>query len=149
MLSRLLKRKGRLSKPDDLRKHRLIHDTSIPGGGEHGAWERWLSSRGRQDMYRAHRGARFTLAELAMQAAIDGAGVVLGRVVLAEGDLAAGRLVRPFKTVLPLDVSYFLVRSNAAAPRQEIQCFRDWLFSSLKLSPLTRHSSPRSASRTA
>src|SRR3954453_21756584 len=42
----LLKRKGRLSKPDDLRKHRLIHDTSIPGGGEHGGWERWLTLAG-------------------------------------------------------------------------------------------------------
>jgi LysR family transcriptional regulator, glycine cleavage system transcriptional activator len=79
----------------------------------------------------ARRGARFTLAELAMQAAIDGAGVVLGRLVLAEADLAAGRLVRPFKTVLPLDVSYFLVRSEEATPRPEMLRFRDWLFNSL------------------
>ena len=70
--------------------------------------------------------------------AIDGVGVVLGRIVLAEGDLAAGRLVRPFKTVLPLDVSYFLVRSNATAPRPEILSFRNWLFSSLKQASLTR-----------
>jgi LysR family glycine cleavage system transcriptional activator len=89
----------------------------------------------------AHRGARFTLAELAMQAAIDGAGVALGRIALAEGDLAAGRLVRPFKTVLPLDVSYFLVRLDAGAPRQEILYFRDWLFSSLRQSPFARNSS--------
>ena len=82
----LLKRKGRLSKPDDLRKHRLIHDTSIPGAGEHGAWDRWLTLAGAKHVS-AERGARFTLAELAMQAAIDGAGVVLGRVVLAEADL--------------------------------------------------------------
>jgi LysR family glycine cleavage system transcriptional activator len=142
----LLRRKGRLKKPDDLRKHRLIHDTSIPGGGEQGGWERWLALAGAKQVS-AQRGARFTLAELAMQAAIDGAGVVLGRVVLAEGDLAAGRLVRPFKTVLPLDVSYFLVKSNAASPRQEIQCFRDWLFSSLKMSSFTLHPSPGTPSR--
>jgi DNA-binding transcriptional LysR family regulator len=82
--------------------------------------------------------SRFTLPELALQAAIDGAGVVLGRIVLAEADLAAGRLVRPFKTVLPLDVSYFLVRSKVAAPRQELRCFRDWLFGSLQNSSHTR-----------
>jgi LysR family glycine cleavage system transcriptional activator len=58
-----------------------------------------------------------------MQAAIDGAGVVLGRLVPAEGDLAAGRLVRPFSTTLPLDVSYFLVRPKAAAPRRQIRVF--------------------------
>jgi LysR family glycine cleavage system transcriptional activator len=143
----LLRRKGPLKKPDDLRKHRLIHDTSIPGGGEHAAWDRWLTLAGAKHVL-AHRGARFTLAELAMQAAIDGAGVVLGRIVLAEGDLAAGRLVRPFKTALPMDVSYFLVRSNATAPRQETVCFRDWLFSSLKQSPSIQRSS-RSASKIA
>ena len=142
----LLKRKGRLSKPDDLRKHRLIHDTSIPGAGEQRGWEQWLTFAGAKHVS-AYRGARFTLAELAMQAAIDGAGVVLGRVVLAEGDLAAGRLVRPFRTVLPLDVSYFLVRSKTSSLRQEIQCFRDWLFSSLKGSPFTQHFSRRSPSK--
>jgi len=34
----LLKRKGRLRTPDDLRKHRLVHDMSIPGGGDSAAW---------------------------------------------------------------------------------------------------------------
>jgi LysR family glycine cleavage system transcriptional activator len=57
---------------------------------------------------------------------------VLGRDVLAEGDLAAGRLVRPFKIALPLDVSYFLVRSNDTTPRPEILSFRNWLFRSLE-----------------
>ena len=66
-----------------------------------------------------------------MQAAIDGAGVVLGRVVLAEADVAAGRLVRPFKVELPLEVSYFLVTLNAGPPRREMQCFREWLFGSI------------------
>lgn len=83
------------------------------------------------------------MAELAMQAAIDGAGVVLGRTVLAEGDVAAGRLVRPFKTALPLDVSYFLVRPATSA-RQEIQCFREWLLSSVKGAPVVRTSRTRS-----
>jgi LysR family transcriptional regulator, glycine cleavage system transcriptional activator len=136
----LLKGKGRLKTPEDLRKHRLIHDTSIPGGGDYAAWERWLALAGAKHVS-ANRGAKFTLAELAMQAAIDGVGVVLGRVVLAEGDLAAGRLVRPFKIALPLDVSYFLVRSNATAPRPEILSFRNWLFSSLKQASLTRSQS--------
>jgi LysR family transcriptional regulator, glycine cleavage system transcriptional activator len=126
----LVKRKGPLKKPDDLRKHRLIHDTSIPGGGEHHAWEEWLRLAGAKTVS-AQRGIRFSLAELAMQAAIDGGGVVLGRVVLAEGDVAAGRLVRPFKIALPLKVSYFLVRLSAGPPRHEMECFREWLFGSL------------------
>ena len=133
----LIKRKGPLKKPDDLKGHRLIHDTSIPGGGEDGAWEQWLELAGAKAV-RPHRGVRFSLAELAMQAAIDGAGVVLGRVVLAEGDVAAGRLVSPFKIALPLDVSYFLVRPSASSARHEIQCFREWLLTALKASPTVR-----------
>jgi LysR family glycine cleavage system transcriptional activator len=130
---KILKGTGRLKTPDDLRKYRMIHDTSIPGQSEHSAWDKWLALAGAKHIS-ARRGVRFTLAELAMQAAIDGTGVVLGRLVLAEGDVAAGRLVRPFKAVLPLDVSYFLVRSEDGAPRPEMLRFRDWLFSWLKRS---------------
>ena len=69
-----------------------------------------------------------------MQAAIDGTGVVLGRMVLAERDLAAGRLVRPFKTLLPLDVRYFLVMPKASLRRNDVLAFREWLYSTLKRS---------------
>jgi DNA-binding transcriptional LysR family regulator len=73
----------------------------------------WQFARARH--LRATHGKKFTLAERAMQAAIDGLGVMLGRVVLAEGDLAARRLVRRLALALPQDVSYFLVWS---APRK-------------------------------
>jgi LysR family transcriptional regulator, glycine cleavage system transcriptional activator len=134
---KILKGKGRLKTPNELRKHRMIHDTSIPGQSEHSAWDKWLALAGAKHVS-ARRGVRFTLAELAMQAAIDGAGIVLGRLVLAEGDIAAGRLVRPFKTVLPLDVSYFLVRSEDAEPRPEMLRFRDWMFNSLRKPALNK-----------
>ena len=133
----LLKAKGGLRKPDDLSKHRLLHDTSIPGENERPSWERWLELAGAKNVS-AHRGTRFSLAELALQAAINGAGVVLGRLVLGEADLAAGRLVRPFKVILPLDVSYFLVMPKGTARRQEIQSFREWLHGAIKQSPFGR-----------
>lgn len=122
----LLEQKGGLKTPADLRKHRLIHDTSLPGDNEQSAWRRWLDFAGAEDVSHL-RGARFSLAELAMQAAIDGAGVVLGRIVLAEGDVASGRLVRPFDIVLPLDVQYFMVTPMKSPPRPDTLCFRDWI----------------------
>jgi LysR family glycine cleavage system transcriptional activator len=137
----LLETKGRLRKVDDLRKHRLLHDTSIPGDSEQSSWERWLNLAGARQVL-AHRGTRFSLADLAMQAAIDGAGVVLGRMVLAERDLAAGRLVRPFRVILPLDVSYFLVMPKGSMRRTEVQTFRDWLFATLRRSTLRRKRKP-------
>jgi len=78
----LVKPKGRLRSPGDLRKLKLIHDTSIPGDNEQSAWRRWLDLAGATAVPH-HRGLRFSLAELAMQAAIDGAGVVPVRTVPA------------------------------------------------------------------
>jgi LysR family glycine cleavage system transcriptional activator len=122
----LMKRNGRLRSPQDLRKHKLIHDTSIPGDGERSSWRRWLDFAGAEGVPH-HRGLRFSLAELAMQAAIDGAGVVLGRTVLAEADLALGRLVRPFNIVLPLDETYYLVFPKSGPLRCESIRFREWI----------------------
>lgn len=45
----LLQRQGPLRKPDDLRNHRLIHDTSIPDAGGK-AWEKWLKRAGAENV---------------------------------------------------------------------------------------------------
>ena len=122
-----------LRRPEDLKRFRLLHDTSIPGDGEPSPWTRWLALAGASQVS-TRAGTRFSLAEHALQAAIDGSGVVLGRLCLAERDLAAGRLVRPFKLALPLDVGYFLVMPKRRRERLEIQCFREWLFGAVKQS---------------
>jgi LysR family glycine cleavage system transcriptional activator len=135
---RLLTSKAGLKRPGDLSRHHLLHDTSIPGENERPSWVRWLYLAGANSVS-ARRGTRFGLAELAMQVAIDGSGVVLGRLALAESDLANGRLVRPFKPRLPLNVSYYLVMPKGSRDRQDVQCFRDWLFVSLKRFSLRRN----------
>jgi len=62
-----------------------------------------------------------------MQAAIDGAGVVPGRTVLAEADLASGRLVCPFDIVLPLEETYYLVFPKNGPLRRESTRLREWI----------------------
>jgi len=131
LCSPALVKKVPLRTPDDLQKHRLLHDTSIPGEHEQSAWVRWLNLA-HATQVQVRRGARFSLADLALQAAMDGAGVVMGRLTLAERDIAAGRLVQPFKIALPLDVRYFLVMEEASLSRPEVQAFRGWLFGELK-----------------
>lgn len=124
--SELLNGKHPLKTPDDLRHFRLLHDMSIPGGDGQLRWAQWLSTAGAVKV-NPNRGPRFSLAELAFQAAIDGGGVVLGRVALAADDVAAGRLVCPFDVMVPLDVSYFLVLPARNRDRAEIAAFRSWL----------------------
>lgn len=125
----LLRKNGKFKSVDDLKKYRLLHDVSIPGDSHRNSWLRWLEFAGAIGVPH-QRGTRFSLAELAMQAAIDGAGVVLGRVVLAERDIATGRLVRPFKIVMPLDEKYLLVMPKGPLG-PEAQRFRDWLHASI------------------
>jgi len=123
---KLVTPKRPLDSPSDLRHFRLIHDLSIPGQQDENGWAQWLALAGAAEV-NANRGTRFSLAELALQAAVDGAGVVLGRLALAGKDLLEGRLYRPFALVLPLDMSYFLVMPGKKQERPELQSFKIWL----------------------
>ena len=78
-----------LKSPADLQHHTLIHDDFQID------WTMWLSSAGVKGVD-AHRGPRFKSSVHAVQAAVQGEGVVLGRSALVADDLKAGRLVKPF-----------------------------------------------------
>jgi LysR family glycine cleavage system transcriptional activator len=123
---RFSKGKRALRTPADLKRFQLLHDLSLPGDPQPPGWTQWLNLAGVPEV-NANRGTCFSLAELALQAAIDGAGVVLGRLALAEVDLAAGRLWRPFQPTLELDLGYFLVTPKRRHESNEVQCFRNWL----------------------
>ena len=127
---KLVQGKRVLRKPGDLKNFRLLHDLSIPGDPDATCWARWHKLAGAPEV-NANRGTKFSLAEVAWQAAVDGNGVVLGRLALAEQDLAAGRLYRPFKRVLPLETSYFIVMPKKNRERPEVQYFQAWLRSVL------------------
>ena len=45
-------------------------------------------------------------------------------------DIAAGRLIAPFDTVLPQDAGYYVVTPEATADDPKIVLFRDWLIAS-------------------
>ncbi|NOK18417.1 transcriptional regulator GcvA [Corallococcus carmarthensis] len=110
----------RLRTPGDLEKVRLIHDSPKDG------WRRWLDAAGVTGVD-AERGPVFNDAGLALQAARLGDGVALGRLMLAADDLKAGRLVQPFKAVLPNDYSYWLVHPRPLAGRGDVAAFKAWV----------------------
>jgi LysR family glycine cleavage system transcriptional activator len=89
-------------------------------------WRMWLAAAGVEGVD-TDRGMRFSQFDLAIQAAIDGAGVVLGFRSLVADDLAAGRLVIPFDLSLPLSFAYYVVAPEATADRPKVVAFRDWL----------------------
>lgn len=118
-----------LNSPADLAHHTLLHDDSTSHGGIAGAgtdWRMWLNLAGHEEID-ASRGPRFSYADHALSAAIDGQGVVLGRLSLAGNDLAAGRLVQPFGRELPTEFGYYLVRPDRETDPPKVAAFRDWI----------------------
>lgn len=121
---RLMQGAWPLEKPDDLRHHTLIHD-GFPIG-----WAVWLSSAGVEGVD-PRSGITFDSATFAVESAVQGEGVVLGRTMLVAADLATGRLVRPFGHALKSVSSFYLVYPPDAVRRRKVKAFRDWLFSEM------------------
>ncbi len=115
-----------LASPDDIRHHVLLHFDWPAQEQVTPDWGTWLRSMAVKGVD-ADRGPRFTQPEYAMQAATEGAGIVLGWRSLAEADLASGRLTIPFDLPLQMDVAFYLVYPEASAERPKLARFREWL----------------------
>jgi LysR family glycine cleavage system transcriptional activator len=114
-----------LNQPADLARHTLLHTMTFRDD-----WRLWLTAAGLPVSIAARRGLTFDMSFLAIQAAVEGLGVALGRQQLVDGDVAAGRLIAPFDTVLPQDAGYYVVTPEATADTPKIILFRNWLIAS-------------------
>jgi len=113
-----------LRHPRDLVHHTLLHDDTPYEGRPD--WDTWLAAAG-VDGVDASRGIRFNHVSLALEAAAAGQGVVLSIGQLASADIAAGRLVVPFDTQVPLDYAYYLISLEESTNRENVDAFRDWV----------------------
>ena len=120
----LLQGEHALRTPNDLKHHRLIHDNFRID------WATWLRAAGLDDI-NPNNGVRYDSAAYAVEAAVHGEGVLLGRSALVSADLAAGRLVRPFDLALKSRWNYYVVYPDGALPQRKVRAFRDWLFSEM------------------
>ncbi len=130
---RLLEGEMPLRHPDDLRHHILLHNDSTSYDPEMPTWKTWLQKAGVEGI-EVERGPHFGQPDHALQAAIDGVGVVLGWRKLAEDDVRAGRLVAPFDLSLPLGRSFYFVCQKPFADRKKTRIFRNWIFRELEKS---------------
>ena len=121
----LLKGPKALHTPADLRHHTLLH-ADLPFKDGYPDWRMWLAAAGVKD-FDADRGPRFTMASMAVQAAVAGQGVALAGSVLVEDDIEAGRLVNPFEMRFPVKFAYYLVYPEANMKQPRIVAFSNWL----------------------
>jgi LysR family glycine cleavage system transcriptional activator len=130
----LLEGRKSLKKPRDLENFPILFEDSMASNPLSPTWEHWLEKAGAKDITLTQR-AHFNQADHALQAAVDGQGVVLGRYVLASRDLEAGRLVIPIDIRLETPLSYFFVSPKSAVEKPEVTLFRTWLLEAVGQAP--------------
>jgi len=118
-----------LERVEDLRTHTLLHDEVLRGHPGRVGWRRWLEAAGVTGVD-PDAGPRFSHAHMAIEAAIAGQGVALGRTTLVAADLAAGRLVQPFALELEAELGYWLLTPRGEVPPR-VRAFERWLLSEL------------------
>lgn len=120
----------RIHSPEDLLGLHLIQSDNKTV-----RWGHWFEANGMPPP--KPQGIRFDRSFLAIAAAADGLGVALESTLLAERELAAGRLVTPLMGLCK-DVEYVghhLVYPRADRPNPMVARFADWLSEELRPPP--------------
>jgi len=116
----------------DLCQAVLIHDDSLAMFNDKTDWAAWADVAGVS--LDASHGPRFSQADHALDAAISGAGVVLGRVSLATRALEQGRLVAPFDRGLITQAQFRFICPNGTEKRPHIAAFEAWVLREIEAS---------------
>lgn len=121
---------ARFPTPESLRDATLIFDDSIAFLKPSSDWSTWFRMMGLD--YTPKAGPRFSQADHAVDAALAGVGVVLGRRSLVVKDLDDGRLVAPFPNALDTGVRFRFLCNEGAETRPQIAAFRDWILAEIE-----------------
>lgn len=122
----LIEQIGGIEKPEDLLKATLIFDESVQQLPNVPYWPEWFAAAGMPDVEIARK-LQFNSADHALEAAVEGAGILLCYRTLAYDDLRVGRLIAPFELTLPSPRAFWVVCPDGTETRPKVQAFRDWL----------------------
>jgi LysR family transcriptional regulator, glycine cleavage system transcriptional activator len=116
---------------DDLKNHTLLQVSGVTSDD----WTTWLGAAGLPTNLAGRARLTFDLALMAVQAAVDGHGVCIGRKAYVEDDIKAGRLVAPFNISVTTDRSFYLVSPSDLANCAKVVALRSWLVDVIANSP--------------
>jgi len=109
----------------DLSQHTLLHDTSRQ------EWKQFVKENEICNINVNH-GPIFSHSTMVLQAAVHSQGIALGNNVLAQPEMASGRLVAPFDRVLMTDNAFYVVCHEKQAETGRVATFRDWMIERAK-----------------
>jgi LysR family glycine cleavage system transcriptional activator len=111
----------KLRRPGELAGYVLLQNTRRPD-----AWQRWLAAAGARGV-NAWAGPRYEHYYMIGQAAVAGLGVALLPTLLVADDLAARRLIEPFKVAYESGEAYYLAYPESKREDRRLAVFRSWL----------------------
>jgi LysR family glycine cleavage system transcriptional activator len=123
---RLIEKHGPVKNAQALARLPLIHDESLLARKASPNWSDWFAAAGVANV-ELGRGVRFSSSDHALDAAGEGAGVLLAHDILAYDGLRTGRLLIPVKFALRAGRAYSLVRAKGRKPAAAAENFRRWI----------------------
>lgn len=108
----------------------LVHDESISFLKPYIDWPTWFDFVG--IAADTSHGPRFSNSDHALDAALAGSGIALGRRSLVVKDIAEGRLVAPFPFAINTGGQFHFLCTEQTKDRPSIVAFRDWIISEIK-----------------
>lgn len=110
-----------LRTPTDLARHTLLHAATLRE-----AWPRWLAAADVPHL-KPVRDHVFEHFYFAIQAALEGLGVVMGPLALVGDELRDGRLLAPIREPALRTRGYFVYAPETSTVAPEFAAFREWL----------------------
>ncbi|MFC7048236.1 LysR substrate-binding domain-containing protein [Emcibacter nanhaiensis] len=111
---------------EDLAQFALQEAVFPVNAGTYYSWQTWFDAMGAEVSYRT-AGPQFSRADMMIQAAIAGQGIILSRAMLLEQDLIERGLLVQVGKAIPCPFSYYFVTLPEKADWPKIIFLRDWL----------------------
>lgn len=115
-----------LRRASDLELQTLIYDDLFEAVPQAGHWADWLKVAGLERL-KPRRTMHYSFTTLALDSAVRGQGVAMGRSSLVCADLQSGTLVRPFDVTVPSGLAYHVVRAAEGPEHPGAPALRAWL----------------------
>lgn len=116
-----LKSSAPLDTPQDLAKHKLLHVFGYEEG-----WGYWLNQTGYGHVETNQR-LQFDTLVTALEMAVLGEGLTLGRTSLVASMLESGRLIAPLEQKVTTEEAFYLVYTSSQLSNPHALAFKGWL----------------------
>jgi LysR family glycine cleavage system transcriptional activator len=131
-----------LCTPELMRKYAVTEPADLlraPRVGSDREWNDWFAAAGVEVPPGEHTGPRLVadLQTIEIASALAGQGAALASPVFFAPEIAAGRLVRPFRPTISFSAGYWLTYPTDRRRSPKIVAFRDWVLKTVAEDPVT------------